>query len=109
LDRIISVYHPTNRPNYTEIVVGDLISVSVSYQTVVAFWGPNGRRVCQNAWSTTTGKHLNHIDGGDKQAKADRLPYNEFRRQYAAALVACGLADASQLRELAEADAPVGA
>ena len=49
-----------------------------SYQTVVAFSNGDGRKVRENEWSTTTGKHLNWIDGGDKK---NRLPGAEFERQ----------------------------
>lgn len=51
-----------------------------SYQTLVAFRGPSGKRyVRQNDWSTTTGKHLNAIDGGNKK---DRLPAQAFGEAY---------------------------
>lgn len=44
-----------------------------SYQTMVAFRGPDGRRnVIKNYWGTTTGKHLNAIDGGNKNSRLDR-------------------------------------
>lgn len=46
-----------------------------SYQTVVAFHSNKGRRVCENVWGTTTGKHLNWIDGGNKKS---RLPSDQF-------------------------------
>lgn len=50
-----------------------------SYRTVVAVTVPGkGKIVHQNYWGTTTGKHLNWIDGGDKEAKARRLSYEEF-------------------------------
>ena len=46
-----------------------------SYETMVAYM--NGetmeRKVIKNYWGTTTGKHLNAIDGGDKEAKAKRV------------------------------------
>lgn len=49
-----------------------------SYQTPVAFRGRDGRRyVRQNDWSTTTGKHLNAIDNGDKKA---RISGSDFER-----------------------------
>ena len=41
-----------------------------SYKTLVAFRGPSGKRyVLRNYWSTTTGKHLNAIDDGAKNAR----------------------------------------
>ena len=40
-----------------------------SYKTLVAF-RYNGRLVVrENDWSTTTGKHLNLLDGGDKKSR----------------------------------------
>lgn len=51
-----------------------------SYKTLVAF-APVGEKmyVLQNYWNTTTGKHLNWIDGGDKK---NRLTYEEFDKAY---------------------------
>lgn len=47
-----------------------------SYQTIVAVEIPGaGLFVRKNDWGVTTGKHLNLIDGGDKQR---RLPSDEF-------------------------------
>lgn len=52
-----------------------------SYQTLVAFQRCGGKRyVRQNDWSTTTGKHLNAIDGGDKK---NRLSEQAFCAAYA--------------------------
>ncbi len=66
-----------------EITVGNL-SIYFSYDTVVAFSDPStGRVVTQNDWSTTTGKHLNAIDGGDKKS---RLPRAEFEAKLAEVL-----------------------
>ncbi len=65
------------------ISIGDL-TLWFSYETVVAFRAPGHlRRVCENVWSTTTGKHLNWIDGGNK---AERLPSEEFDKELAAVL-----------------------
>ena len=51
-----------------------------SYQTLVAFEPANGpRRVLRNYWKTTTGKHLNQIDGGDTRAKKARLSHDAFK------------------------------
>lgn len=69
--------------NYgTHALVVELGGVTVwfSYQTPVAFRVQDGKRVVrQNDWSTTTGKHLNWIDGGDK---ASRVTGEEFERLY---------------------------
>lgn len=52
-----------------------------SYKTLVAFQRIGGRKyVRQNDWSTTTGKHLNAIDGGNKK---ERLTEAEFYAAYA--------------------------
>lgn len=59
------------------------ITIYFSYKTPVAFNGPKGLRVRQNDWSTTTGKHLNAIDGGNKKA---RIPGEQFERELAEAL-----------------------
>ena len=54
-----------------------------SYKTPIAFrtW-KTGLRVRVNDWSTTTGKHLNAIDGGNKKS---RIPGEQFERELAAA------------------------
>lgn len=60
-----------------------------SYRTIVAYqdW-TEGKVVRENDWSTTTGKHLNWIDGGNKKA---RLPGDIFRARLNAALIRHGL------------------
>lgn len=64
--------------NLTRVYVGDLI-LWFSYETIVAFHAPgSSRRVCENVWSQTTGRHLNEIDGGSKEAKAARLSHDVF-------------------------------
>lgn len=90
LNDVISVSHPTDRPNFYRISVGDLITVYVSYETVVAFRGPKGLRVIKNYWGPTTGKHLNWIDDGSKE---ERLDSEQFEAEYRQALEACGLID----------------
>jgi hypothetical protein len=51
-----------------------------SYKTLVAFQKRFGQRyVHKNIWGTTTGKHLNWIDGGDKK---NRLDSDEFRQKF---------------------------
>lgn len=49
-----------------------------SYETLVAVRSMEGTKVLQNYWGPTTGKHLNAIDGGSKEAKANRLTQDEF-------------------------------
>jgi hypothetical protein len=51
-----------------------------SYQTPVAFRVGSGPLIVrQNDWGTTTGKHLNAIDGGDKSS---RVTGEEFQKQW---------------------------
>ena len=54
-----------------------------SYETLVAVRDINGLKVTQNVWKQTTGKHLNIIDGGSKESKAKRLPYDDFKNYVA--------------------------
>ncbi len=49
-----------------------------SYDTIVAFRGSDGLKVRQNEWNTTTGKHLNWIDGGDKKGRLDGVVFVEL-------------------------------
>lgn len=55
--------------NSLEVRFPNGFALMYSYNTIVAFNGRHGLRVIQNQWSTTTGKHLNWIDGGDKDAR----------------------------------------
>lgn len=53
-----------------------------SYRTLVAFRGRDGRLIVrQNDWGPTTGRHLNTIDNGRKDA---RLASDAFEAAYAA-------------------------
>jgi len=68
-------------PNTTTIGIGDK-RIYFSYKTPIAFYTPSGHEcagliVRQNDWSTTTGKHLNAIDGGNKAA---RIPGPQFEQ-----------------------------
>lgn len=70
------VNHPTDRPNFYSIGFGNCIFY-YSYRTCIAFYVSGvGEFVCENDWSTTTGKHLNYIND-DKKV---RLPRAEFQR-----------------------------
>ena len=54
----------------------DKLQYYKSYNTIVDFQYKNNVGslvVCHNHWGTTTGKHLNWIDGGDAHAKK-KLP-----------------------------------
>ena len=88
-----SVYGNYNGGNYgahcIRLDIGRL-SVWFSYDTIVAI--QNGETyVSKNCWSTTTGKHLNAIDGGDRDAKKRRLPRKEFEAKVAEILKAHNL------------------
>lgn len=50
-----------------------------SYKTLVAFRA-NGACivVMRNYWSTTTGKHLNAVDGGAKKSRVDQATFNRL-------------------------------
>ena len=66
--------------NFVAVEFGDK-TVWFSYETPIAFYTPKtGDVIRQNEWSTTTGKHLNSIDGGTKEAKARRVSSDEFNR-----------------------------
>ena len=86
----VAISHPTNRPNFTEVTVGD-VTLWFSYETVVGFrdWRTGrGLRVTQNYWGPTTGKHLNWIDNGDK---ASRLDADDFKLELIQSLRSLGV------------------
>lgn len=62
-------------------------TVYYSYNTVVAFRGTNSKGkdfdcVSQNRWGTTTGKHLNWIDGGDKKSRLDKEEFDKQLQEF---------------------------
>jgi len=66
-------------PNTLTIGLPGNKRIYFSYKTPIAFYTPKiGLVVRQNDWSTTTGKHLNAIDGGNK---AERIPCKEFEER----------------------------
>lgn len=70
----ISISHPADTANFSVVYLNGL-KVWFSYETPIAF-SYNGRLyISENAWSVTTGKHLNRIDPD----KNKRLPASEFR------------------------------
>lgn len=73
------------KSNFTLVEIG-MVTLWFSYETVVAFSHPRvdaGRRkVCENMWSTTTGRHLNEIDGGDKKSRLKRDDFIELVKQH---------------------------
>jgi hypothetical protein len=64
----------TPQTNLTRITLGD-VSVWFSYTTPVAVLIEGERIVARNEWGTTTGRHLNEVDGGSKAAKANRVDH----------------------------------
>jgi hypothetical protein len=65
----VKINHPTDRPNFTAVEIGDL-TLWFSYQTVVGFERVgHSPVVIENRWGPTTGKHLNYIDQGKKQLR----------------------------------------
>lgn len=60
-----------------KVEIGDL-TLYYSYNTVVAFSTiESGLVVCENAWGTTTGKHINWIN----KDKKIRVPVEQFRKR----------------------------
>ena len=50
-----------------------------SYETLVAVSTINqGTKVLKNNWGPTTGKHLNAIDGGNKNFRVDQDEFDDF-------------------------------
>jgi hypothetical protein len=77
----ITTYGHTNATNAMRVDIGE-DTIWFSYRTPIAFQvGWNGVVVRQNDWGSTTGRHLNAIDGGDPDAKRRRLPGPEFEHQ----------------------------
>lgn len=68
-----SEYSSSNYGAHTlKLTFGGMLTLWYSYDTIVAFWSPNtGKVVHQNDWGTTTGKHLNWIDYGDKRSRVN--------------------------------------
>ena len=79
----VRVNHPTDRPNFTRVDVGEL-TIWFSYETQIAFHTyETGTVVHENDWGPTTGKHLNAIDGGDKKSRVTREAFDAaFREQF---------------------------
>src|SRR5438045_3544996 len=83
----IQTYGNYSSSNYgahaLQVRVGNA-TVYFSYETPVAFRIGSGPLVVrENDWSTTTGKHLNAIDGGDKKS---RVSGAKFERLYSEAI-----------------------
>ena len=65
----------TGRKTESYVVNIGTTELYFSYETCVAFRHDHQLRVSENVWSTTTGRHLNEIDGGNKKS---RLAREEF-------------------------------
>jgi hypothetical protein len=85
----VETYGPTARGNYgthcLSVRTPDF-TVWYSYETIVAVaWRDASARwhrlVAHNDWGPTTGKHINAIDGGSQEAKADRVPQADVQAQ----------------------------
>ena len=73
----------TSVSNMAEVQIGEL-TLWFSYKTCVAFMAPGtGRKVSENYWGSTTGKHINSIDGNNKKA---RLKSDEFEAELSSIL-----------------------
>lgn len=78
---MFSISHPTDRPNFSRVDIGDL-TVWFSYRTPVGFHHPEtGTVVRENDWSNTTGRHLTEIDGGSREARKARISGEDFCRR----------------------------
>jgi len=71
-DKAIQIEYKVTDPEYK------CLYMWFSYDTVVAFQNSIQDKepvVVENQWGTTTGKHLNLIDNGNKKT---RIPVNQF-------------------------------
>ena len=79
----VKLFHPTMRN--TQLVGVSFkdknngwFELYFSYTTVVAFHEQGHKIVVsQNIWSVTTGRHLNEIDGGEKEDRVDSNTFQE--------------------------------
>ena len=72
--------------NTIAVVVGG-VTIYFSYETPVAFMAPGIKLVVrENDWGPTTGKHLNWIDGGSPDRKAERVGGERFKTLLAEAV-----------------------
>lgn len=63
------------------------VTVWFSYQTPIAFQVDGKERVVRwNDWKTTTGKHLNAIDGGNKKNRVDGATFEKLWSEQVEAL-----------------------
>ena len=70
-------YNSDNYGAHTIQLILPGLTLFYSYKTIVAYADRmDGRVVCENRWSTTTGKHLNMIDGGNKKSRKDGATFD---------------------------------
>tara|TARA_R110000868_G_scaffold307310_3_gene568739 strand:- start:208 stop:477 length:270 start_codon:yes stop_codon:yes gene_type:complete len=72
----IDIATGSNCASFTDIAGNDYW---FSYRTLVAFQRNGERIVRRNDWGPTTGKQLNAIDGGSKEARDARLDGDAFK------------------------------
>lgn len=69
-------------PDHHRVSLGQ-VTLYFSFDTIIGFDddrdnGKPGRVVRENVWGPKTGRHLNSIDFGTPEAKAKRVPGDEF-------------------------------
>jgi len=60
--------------NTIAVIIGDL-TIFFSYGTIISFSIKGELTVRKNEWGSTTGKHLNWIDGGTKESRIDGVEF----------------------------------
>ena len=81
-------YSSSNYGAHSLKVSFDNLDLYYSYETVIAFNFNHNLVVSENCWGSTTGKHLNWIDGGDKK---NRTPREKFENELKEVLTKLGL------------------
>jgi hypothetical protein len=86
-------YSSSNYGVHTQCVELGPVTVWFSYRTPVAFHIDGFSRVVhRNDWGTTTGKHLNWIDGGDKQSRVAAETFKKLWEEQTSAVLGKELA-----------------
>ena len=80
-------YSSSNYGSHCQWIRLPKITLYFSYDTVVAFEYKFDTVCCENAWGSTTGKHLNWIE----RDHSKRLPHNEFTKKLEEVLIDLGL------------------
>lgn len=66
-----------SRVNFRKIEV-NRIGFWFSYSTIVAVMENGKLYVSENRWGTTTGKHLNYLDGGDRKNRFHKGAFEDI-------------------------------